>query len=119
MRNSEHDEEPKVVEVVPILRGLPKPTLSYFYRGPIEEGEFVSIEVRSTPTLGIVSKVSHARTLKSDLKSAGFALRKLGKSLPGLGLSSSFVRAAERAAEYYVTTPGKMLASLVPKMFLG
>lgn len=113
------ESEPKVVEIIPILKGLPKAALSYFYRGPIEEGEFVNVEVRSNPALGIVSKIRDARSAKTDLKKASFTLKKLRATKPGLGLSPAFLKAAETTAEFYAATTGAVLGSIIPKFFLN
>jgi primosomal protein N' (replication factor Y) len=112
------ESEPKVVEVIPILKGLPKPALSYFYRGIVQEGEFVEIEVRKSKTLAVVSKVRDAREMRSDLRGATFALKKLAKRTADLGVSRSFVLAAERTGSFYAASTGSVLGSVIPKLFL-
>jgi primosomal protein N' len=112
------ESEPKVVEVIPILKGLPKPALSYFYRGEIREGEFVEIEVRKQRTLAVVTSVKDARAMRGDLRGAAFALKKLGKRKADLGVSKSFVDAAEATGRFYAASTGSVLGSVISKLFL-
>ncbi|MDB5194284.1 MAG: hypothetical protein JWN50_298, partial [Parcubacteria group bacterium] len=112
------ESEPKVVEVIPILKGLPKPALSYFYRGDVREGEFVEIEVRKSKTLAVVSKVRDAREMRSNLRNSTFVLKKLAKRKANLGVSKAFIEAAERTATFYAANTGAILGSVIPKMFL-
>jgi primosomal protein N' len=111
-------ESPQVVEVIPIMKGLPKAALTYFYRGEIKEGEFVDIEVRSSPVLAIVSKVRDVREVRSALKNSPFALKKLTKKKAGHGTSRAFILASERVASFYATTTGAVLGRAIPKLFL-
>ena len=107
-----------VVEVVPIIRGLPKAHLSYFTSTLLPLGSFVKIIVRNTPAIGLVTKVTDARSAKSELKSSSFALKKLTLSDKGSALSPSFIEAAESTAKYYVSTVGNILSVLIPKTIL-
>jgi primosomal protein N' (replication factor Y) len=111
-------ETPKIVEVIPILKGLPKPALTYFYRGDLREGEFVNIEVRNIPTVGLVSKVRDAREAKTQLRTSSFTLKKLGGKRTNLGISKYLTLAAERTASYYSANTGAILGTLIPKLFL-
>jgi primosomal protein N' len=112
------ESEPKVVEVIPILKGLPKQALSYFYRGEIREGEFVEIEVRKSKTLAVVTRVRDAREIRGDLRGSTFALKKLGKRKADLGVTKSFVDAARETGQFYGTSTGSVLGTVISKIFL-
>lgn len=111
-------ETPRIVEVLPVLKGLPKPALTYFYRGAVSEGEFVNIEVRGKPTIGLVTKVRDAREAKADLRTSSFTLKKLSGKKTHLGISRSLVAAAERTATFYAASTSSVLSSIIPKIFL-
>lgn len=107
-----------VVEVIPIIRGLPKATLSYFTREVVPLGSFVKISVRNSPAVGLVTSVMDARLAKSELKLSTFSLKKLLPSDKGAGLSPAFIKATEKTAEYYVSTVGNILGVVIPKSIL-
>lgn len=109
---------PQVVEVIPVMKGLPKAALTYFYRGPVEAGEFVNIDVRGTQTMALVTRVRNAREARADLRTGSFALKKLSGRKENLGISSSLARAAEKTAHYYAATTGAVLGALISKFFL-
>ncbi|MES2213918.1 MAG: hypothetical protein V4465_00795 [Patescibacteria group bacterium] len=107
-----------VVEVIPIVRGLPKATLSYFTKEKLALGSFVSITVRNTKALGLIVRITDAESMKSSLKSSNFALKKLVPLKGDFSLSPSFIRAAEIASNYYATSVGSILGSTIPKALL-
>jgi len=114
---TESEDKLKVVEVIPVVRGITKTSLSYFTREDLEIGSFVKIPVRSKGAVGIVVETKEARVAKTDLKRASFALKKLSKS-SGSALSRAFIRAAEKTARYYAATIGSVLGVVLGKVFL-
>ncbi|CAN5155367.1 hypothetical protein BH11PAT3_BH11PAT3_2110 [soil metagenome] len=118
MKSETTSEKHFVVEVIPIIKGLPKATLSYFTREIVPLGSFVKITVRNTQALGLVTSVVDAREAKSELKLSTFALKKLSLADKGSGLSPAFIRAAEQTARYYASTVGNILGVLIPKTIL-
>jgi len=111
------EKELRVVEVIPIMRGITRASLSYFTREDLTVGSFVKIPVRSSSVLGLVIDVRDAKEAKTDLKRADFALKKLSKSSE-CSLSLAFVRATEKTAKYYATTVGSVLSTVLGKVFL-
>lgn len=109
----------QVVEVIPVVKGITKPTLSYFTKERFEPGSFVRIPVKSGSALGIVATSQDARRNKSELKSSSFALRKL--SVPGRAgsLSKAFMLAVKDTANFYATSGGNVLSTLLPKILLA
>jgi len=107
-----------VVEVIPIVRGLPKATLSYFTREKIALGSFVKISIRNTRGYGLVTKVVDASTVKSDLKSSTFILKKLEVVDGDTGFSQGFINAVTKTANFYATSVGNILNAVIPKVLL-
>ena len=90
-------DEQKIALVIPIVKGLPKATLSYFTRENLSVGAFVKIPIRNGVALGIVTSISSARTNKTNIKRASFVLKKLSSGISGaFGLPSYFIRATEK-----------------------
>jgi primosomal protein N' len=120
--------EAMVVEVIPIVRGMAKPTLSYFTTRKMVPGEFVKVPIRKGSVMAIVEKVHDASQAKTELKRSAFALKKVGDTSPKNTpngktvmtprVPEAFMQAAAKAAEYYATTTGAILSAILPKMFL-
>ena len=111
-------DEQKIALVIPIVKGLPKATLSYFTRENLSVGAFVKIPIRNGVALGIVTSISSARTNKTNIKRASFVLKKLSSGISGaFGLPSYFIR-AQKNSIYYATTVGNILSALIPKILL-
>ncbi|MBX4195535.1 hypothetical protein KW796_01070 [Candidatus Parcubacteria bacterium] len=108
----------QIVEVIPIVKGITRPTLSYFTKDKFEPGSFVRVPVRSGVTLGIVSTSVDAHKAKSSIKGADFVLRKLSMVEKAGGLSEPFMQAVKDTADFYAVTSGSILSVLVPKIFL-
>lgn len=108
----------KVVEVIPIIKGVAKPTLSYFTKDKFAPGSFVRVPVQKRQALALVASSDDVRHAKSELKSAGFALRKL-QAVPSAGLlNPAFVKAAKKTADFYAAPLGGVLRTLLPKLVL-
>lgn len=108
----------RVIEVIPIVKGITRPTLSYFSRDKFTPGDFVKAPVRSGMAMGIVEKSIDAQTAKSSLKKANFALKKISLVEEAGSLSIPFMKAAEDTANFYATTVGSVLGAVLPKLFL-
>lgn len=109
----------QVVEVIPVVRGITKPTLSYFTSEAFQLGDFAKIPVRNGQALAIVSRSYNARAAKDEIKKSAFSLKKLSKLDKVASLSPSFMRAVQSTADFYATTAGSILGALIPKMFLA
>ena len=111
-----------IIEVIPIARGVGAETLSYFCPVPIATGSVIGIPVRSKIIQGVVVSTREAADMKSDLKQATFALKKINaeeakKARPFF--TKEFMATARQTAEYYAATVGSVLAALVPEIILA
>ncbi|MEX0932453.1 MAG: hypothetical protein WDZ61_00975 [Parcubacteria group bacterium] len=127
-----HASTPSVVEVIPIVRGSIKDSLSYFTAKSVEVGEFVKVPLRKGEAVGIVTAVHNAEKAKTDLKSSRFALKKLSSlstsNKTGKGpnrkepskacVGRAFMEAVEKTAKHYAGTAGSVLDALIPKIIL-
>src|SRR3954469_23512776 len=99
----------QVVEVVPIVRGITKETLTYFAKDYFEPGSFVLIPVRNSTQLGIVISSKDARLSRSEIRQRSFPLKKLARVNHSGRLSKGFIQAAKHTADFYACSLGSML----------
>ena len=103
-----------ILEVVPIKRGLPKETLTYFSPEPVADGTVVSVPVRSKAVDAISVSCREARDEKAAIKSGSFSLRKILKVKDGSPVPLYIFEAARMAAQYYRAPRGTLLNLLIP-----
>ena len=109
----------KVVHVIPISRGILLDRLSYFTSQNVALGSTVSVPLRKKIVHAVVVGIEDASTIKSDLKSSSFALRKLEHVESHDFLSEAFMQSAAQTADYYASSTGSVLHALIPKTLLA
>lgn len=119
MKDGKALEKTWVVEIIPISKGVTKPSLSYFSLSKPELGQLVKVDVRGRETRGFVVRVNPAQEQKSVLKEQSFSLKKLlKKNISKAGLPSPLVRAMEKASCFYASSLGPTISLLLPKIIL-
>lgn len=103
-----------VVEVIPIKKGFPKESLTYFASEKIPDGTVVSVPIRKKPVDAIVIECKDAKDEKALIKSGGFALKKILKVKDGAGVPNYIFETGIMASQYYRTTRGTMLDLIIP-----
>ena len=104
-----------VIEIIPISRGILSDSLSYFTSKEIGIGAIVTVPLRNKNINGIVISVKKAEDMKSEIKSAGFALKKIDKIKSIDFFTEAFMEMINEVAQYYATSTGAILNILVPK----
>ncbi len=107
-----------VIEVIPIARGIGKETLSYFAAENIPLGAIVEVPVRSRKLPGLVVRKRNAHEIKSEIKSASFIIKKVGKIKFSDFFLPAFIETAEKMSRYTSTTTGTALNAMTPKSIL-
>src|SRR3989344_1525885 len=114
-----------LVEIVPISkaglfdRTTSSRTLSYFSSIKILPGTLVRVPLRNSLVPAVVVNTKSAMSAKSDIRRAGFALKKIAqKNILRAGLSPEFLSAVQETATYYAATLSSLLLLLLPKMLL-
>jgi primosomal protein N' (replication factor Y) len=102
-----------VISVVPLKRGIALDTLSYFSIHAYEEGTILSIPIRSTLVLGLVTDAKEVSTAKTALRAATFSLRKLPVQPKARVLGKAYIQTAEELSRYYATSFGTVLYNLL------
>ena len=108
-----------VIEVIPISRSIGTSSLSYFTSKEIPLGAIVDIPLRKKIIHGIVISVKKAEDMKSEIKTASFALKKIDKIKSIKFFTPGFMEMIVEVANYYATNPGAILDILVPKYILN
>lgn len=108
----------KIVEVVPIAKGVFKNHLTYFSNQNISVGAMVEIPIKNKTVEAIVSKIKEAETLKTELKKSDFSIKKLGKIKSQNFFLPEFLKATAITADYFACTMGQIIKSLTPKAVL-
>lgn len=108
-----------IVRVIPIRRGLAAESLSYFSAADIAVGSVVTVPMRKRMTPAIVVENIDASHVRSEVRSAAFTLRGIGRDHAASHLFlAAFVETCAELAHYFVGTTGSVLAALVPTKIL-
>ena len=108
----------KVIEVIPISRGITKETLSYFTAENVKAGDLVSVPLRAKSISALVVNTQDAIEAKSALKSGDFALRKAEKLQAESFLTPAYMESVYEVARAFATSTGSSLSALLPKLIL-
>ncbi len=108
----------KILEVIPIARGINKDTLSYFTGSDIPIGAIIKVPLRKRIVPALVINSKDVGDSKAEIKNSSFPLKKIAKIKYVSLLSKNFVDAAEVTANYYVGHIGSVLNSIIPKTIL-
>jgi len=103
----------KLIHVVPITRGVYQGQLSYFSNKDVQEGALVTISVRNKKVPGIVISTEHVRDVKSKIKEASFAVKKIDSFSARQLFLPAFIRAAQKTANYFASETGAVLFHLI------
>lgn len=108
------------VRVIPIARGLFKDYLTFFSRDTVPPGSIVTGVVRGRKVPSLVIETRDVREEKLDIRTAGFALKKLSAhTKPRRIFSSEFIKAAHDIAEWHGVHEGIAIGALTSHIILG
>jgi len=107
-----------VITVIPIARGIGKENLSYFTASHVLPGSLVSVPLRKKIIDGLVVESIDAREMRSVIKTADFALRKVNRLVARPFLSEAFMETARETSRFHAATMGATLNVLLPKKIL-
>jgi primosomal protein N' len=103
-----------VITVIPLKRGITIDTLSYFGTEQYVPGTVVSIPIRDSSTLGLVTESQEVSAAKAALRAATFSLRKLPLQNQVALLSRAYIQTAEELSLLYASSMGVILYNLLP-----
>jgi len=108
----------KIVNVIPIAKGISQENLSYFTSKNINPGALVTVPLRKKNVPAIVSSVHEIKHLKASLKKTQFALKSI-KLIKSSGfLTPEFIESCRKIAKFFVSSLGGVIKDLVPQAIL-
>ncbi len=102
-----------VITVIPLKKGIGIDALSYFGSEAYREGTIVSIPIRNTNVLGLVTSTKEVSTAKTALRAATFSLRKLPVQTQVGILGDAYIKTATTLSEQYASSLGTILYNLL------
>lgn len=108
----------KIVTVIPILKGTIKESLTYFSKENLEKGDVISIPIRNKIAYGLITEIKDAEESKLNIKSLPYVIKKIGQNKPKKIFSEEIINSAETISQYYVSSLGNVLSSIIPKVIL-
>lgn len=103
-----------IVEIIPITKGIPQDTLTYFTSKPVPRGAVVEVTIRNKIVPGLIVSLRDAISEKTDLKAASFSIKKIGNTISSSLFTEEFLEAVQKTADYFAGTVGTTLKTLVP-----
>lgn len=103
-----------VVTVIPLMKGMGIDSLTYFSSERYAEGTLLTIPIRKSTTLALVTKIEEVSTAKTALRAATFSLRKLPVQVDTRILGRAYIETAEELSTYYAVPIGTILYNLLP-----
>ncbi len=108
----------KIISVIPFSRGISKETLTYFTSTDASVGSIMKVPLRGKSVHALVVGIEDLADKKADLKALSFSIKKAEKLVSSKFISSKFIEAASITAEYFASTTGSVLKSIIPKQIL-
>lgn len=103
---------------MPLTKSIKKESLTYFSSQDISIGSIVSIELRKKTIQGIVLESEDGSNLKEQIKSQTYSLRKIKGVSKNVIFQAQLMEAASEAADYFATSTGSILNTLIPAKIL-
>jgi primosomal protein N' (replication factor Y) len=109
----------EILEIIPFYKTFKKDTLSYFSMKEVPVGSIVTITIRNRDVKGLVISSKKIEEEKADIKNQTFSLKKIKKVEKNTILDNEVIQSASDLAEFYATSPGAIITSVIPKFVLN
>ena len=108
----------KLLEVIPIARGISAETLTYFTASEVAIGSIVKVPLRKKTIPAIVLSLQEVSEAKSSIKDLAYSVRKI-KEIKSFDLIlPKFMEASKEIADYLAASTGSVMNSIIPKNIL-
>jgi primosomal protein N' (replication factor Y) len=108
-----------IISVSPFSKSIKTDSLSYFHNKKIAPGNIVTIPLRNKSVKGLVIDCVDAKTKKQELREAKYEMKKVRGVSKNPLFTQNFIQTASETAEFFATSPGSVINSLVPKAILN
>lgn len=95
----------KILDVILLNQKTPMGTLSYFKEEDISVGSVVEVPFRTKTVRALVIDSKDVSSVKGDLKSSDFSLKKIKSVITESYFSKEFISTIKNLAGFYATTP--------------
>lgn len=107
-----------IITVIPLSKSKVAEELIYFSSIDLSIGSIVLVPLRRKNISAIVTKIEQVKDLKTNLKNAPFAIKKLNKIKSTAFFPESFIESCKELANYYATTIGAIIDTMVSNSIL-
>jgi primosomal protein N' (replication factor Y) len=108
----------RIVNVIPIAKGIAQENLSYFTSKNINPGALITVPLRKKNIAAIVSSVEEIKNIKAELKKSQFSLKSVKSVRASSFLMPEFIEACKKIAKYFISSLGPVIKDLVPQAIL-
>ncbi len=109
----------KIVNVIPLAKGVFREQLSYFTSRETPSGSIVSVPVRGRRISALVVSSKDVSEEKAAIKASSYTIKKVDFLSAKNFFLPEFIEAAHDAAEYFVATTGEIIRSFTPQAVLA
>jgi primosomal protein N' len=104
-----------ILDIIPLQKGIPRDTLSYFSMREIPLGSLVEIPLRNQTIQGIVIKQNEARDMKASIRSGNFSLKPVGSIVNEKGFPSKILQTLQILSLQTLIPLGTLLVNFFPE----
>ena len=104
-----------ILEVIPLQKGIPRDTLSYYSMREIPLGSLVEIPLQSRTIQGIVIGIREARDMKASIRSGTFALKPVGSVIQEKGFPSKILQTLWEISRDTLIPVGTLITQFFPE----
>lgn len=103
-----------VIEVIPLKRGIPTESLSYYSSVTYKQGTLLKVPLRNKETTALVISSKPVSAAKTALKTATFSLRKLPEQKNTAAIPQTLITTCEKVATVVPASIGAILFAILP-----
>lgn len=104
-----------IIEVIPLQKGIPRDTLSYFSMREIALGALVNVPLQSRTIQGIVIKNTPAKDMRASIRTGSFSLKPIDSVVQEKGFPAKIITTLQEISEQTLVPLGTVLMQLFPE----
>lgn len=104
-----------ILEVIPLQKGIPRDSLSYFSLKEIPFGALIEIPLHSKTIQGIVIGKTDARDMKASIRSGSFTLKPVGAVINEKGFPSKIIQTLWNISAQTLVPTGTLITNFFPE----
>ncbi len=105
-----------IATIIPIARGIPFDTLTYYAPEPLEPGTLVTIPFGRQTLYGIITETIPLIEAKAFVKQAAFSLKKIKSIIGHVGYFEAIIAALKETASATLSPLGAVASAVLPQI---